>query len=119
MAQLAIKLAPMFGTTFITCRDKDKENALCEKYSLQSGQISKVYDLVINCTPIGCNDTDIFTETGIKHPRMIIDFPYCEYKASLNLAGYESNHYVDGIQLWKWQAMPQLAVFLHNIKGED
>ncbi|MDP8232858.1 MAG: type I 3-dehydroquinate dehydratase [Candidatus Zophobacter franzmannii] len=118
MAELALKAAPVFGKTYLLSRNKVFEDKLCWKFDVDPGEPSRDYDLVINCTPLGFDNTELYAETGIKPPRMLIDLPYFPNKKSANISKIEPNQFVDGVQFWQWQAIPQLAIFLNGIKED-
>ncbi len=117
MAELSIQEASVFGSVFLRCRDRKKQNEICSKHSIEAGDLNRKYDLVINCTPLGVDETNLFQATGLTPPRMLIDLPYSVMNNSTNLTYHDFEHIIDGIQFWKWQALPQLATFVHSIKN--
>nr|HPR18735.1 hypothetical protein [Candidatus Cloacimonadota bacterium] len=74
------------------------------------------FDLLINCTPVGMNEEDFLTETGIYNFRKVIDLPYCEDDTKLVTYCKEKNlPFIDGKQFWQWQAERQLIEFEKEI----
>ncbi len=116
MAELATVEASIFGEVHIMCRDKEKQSEMCKRYSLKEGDLSFKYDLVVNCTPLGLDGTNLFSDMSIILPRMLIDLPYSVHEISSNVNYEQFEHVVDGIQFWKWQALPQLAIFIQVLK---
>jgi len=119
-AETALNAFSDFNVIALTGRNEVAGKRLAKKYKrefvkLQNSDDHK-YNLIINCTPIGMNDEDFMTETGIKNFQKVIDLPYREYDTELiKYCKKEAIPFIDGKQFWQWQAAKQQEEFLKEI----
>jgi len=74
-----------------------------------------VYDLLINCTPLGCAEDDDISV--VPRARKLLDLPYNNTQTLLaKKFGCESKAFVDGKTFWRWQFEFQRRILLSESK---
>ena len=73
-------------------------------------QTNKTFQLLINCTPFGLNETD--DPATLPLFKALIDLPYGKQTTTLvSKAIKDKLVYIDGFTFWKWQAKAQADLF--------
>lgn len=109
-----------FLNLVISGRNDTAVRELADKYGigyLKSLNVKdKVFDLIVNCTPIGMLNEDLFEETNCSIPKALIDLPYRKEKTKAVSSCLEKGvPVIDGHTFWLFQAKKQEETFIDNI----
>jgi shikimate dehydrogenase len=93
---------------------------IAEKYRVEFLTLSdikgKFFDLIINCTPLGMKNEDLFKVTGLSLPGKLIDLPYCEGSTkAIEKCAAQGIPFIDGKSFWHFQSKKQEEMFQANI----
>lgn len=115
-----IKEFAAFPHITISARNKDNGIKFAKnhkiEYVLPENLPDRTFDLVMNCTPLGMNEENFFTDTGLHLPKSFIDLPYLKKQTKATEQCALSNiPYVDGKKFWLYQARRQEKIFSTNI----
>lgn len=103
--------------TFLTARNYQKAVEIANDHQVEFIEPEKVknhvFEIVINCTPIGMQREGFIELTGIRNFAKFIDLPYtCGDTPVISYCKTNQLPYVDGKLFWQWQATAQLDCFL-------
>ncbi len=119
-AEIALSAFVAFENVTISSRNETSCKILAKNSNrefIRSGSLkNEMFNLIINCTPIGMNGEDFMNETGISNFKKVIDLPYHDNETKLiEYCRGNSIPFVDGKKFWQWQAEKQLDEFLKEI----
>ncbi len=76
----------------------------------------KSFDLIVNCTPLGMKNEDLFELTGLALPAKMIDLPYGKgMTKAIEKCAAQKIPFIDGKRFWLYQSKKQEELFLTNL----